>query len=122
MDPPYIEKLKNRMKEIKQQKEDAEELGNDERIAKLEEEIRIIEKQCLTYVKQNGKSYEFIDSNQKVKKDTIRKGIERCIEKIKEESKKAGCNNLSIRKHLDESIKLEGGNVFYMPKKQTTWN
>lgn len=122
LDADYVKELKKRVNNLKKEMEDAKELGNDEKAAELQGEIDTIQKQGLTYVKKDGKSFKFIDHKQKSKKDTIMKGVKRCIKKIKKESLKGDCKNLLIWKHMNESIKLEGGNVFYMPKIPTTWN
>ncbi|MBE7443969.1 MAG: hypothetical protein HS132_01375 [Planctomycetia bacterium] len=121
LDDVYIKNAKDAIKELENEKEDAEKLVNEDEVARLQEKINIIKNQCLDYVKHNGKSRKFVDGNKKAKVESIKKGILRCIDTVKNDSKKANHENLLIWNHLKQHIKLRHGGVSYEPKEHTPW-
>lgn len=112
LDQDAIVEYNNRIKQLKREKEDAEELGNDEKVAKIQEEIETIEGELKSSMGIGGTSRKFTDATEK-----NRVAITNCI-------RDALCKLEKKHPSLQEHLKAieTGEKCAYKPENNIDWN
>ncbi|MBM4056312.1 MAG: hypothetical protein FJ264_16905 [Planctomycetes bacterium] len=110
------EYLNKKIKELKDSIEIAKETRNSEMEAESQAELDELSKHL-----SNGE-YKIMTSNRKGKNEaSILKGINRCIDNIKDAANKANTGKL-IAEHIDKNIERLNYHIIYRPENQPNWN
>lgn len=112
LDQDAIVEYNNRIKELKREKEDAEELRNDEKVAKIQEEIETIQGELKSSMGIGGTLRKFTDATEK-----NRVAITNCI-------RDALCKLEKTHPSLQEHLKAieTGEKCAYKPENNIDWN
>lgn len=112
LDKDTITNYKQRIEKLTREKEDAEELGNDERVAEIQDDIEKIKGELKRSMGKGGKSRKFTDATER-NRIAITNCIRDALDKIKEA-------HPSLREHL-KTIKT-GEKCAYKPETNINWN
>jgi hypothetical protein len=112
IDDKALNEIKQKIRDLKEQIEEAHENFNTDRAEALEDEKEKLEKYLLSATGLMGRSRNFNNPSEKVRKNVTNQ-ISRCIKRIQE-------NHPTLGTHLKNSIKT-GTLCSYSPDKSTTW-